>query len=55
MRSKVANLEFEPLWAILDGQEYDPKEHALLEIAASETACVHRFPSGYIEKLSSST
>jgi hypothetical protein len=47
----LTNLEFETLWAILEGVEWDPETHALAEIVGGEEAWIHEFPAGYVEKL----
>jgi hypothetical protein len=47
----LTNLEFETLWAILAREEWNPKTHALGEVASSDSTWTFKFPRAYIERL----
>ena len=47
----LTNLEFETLWAILAGEEWSPKIHALGDIASSNSTWTFKFPRAYIDRL----
>ncbi|MBL9149380.1 MAG: hypothetical protein JNM94_11860 [Phycisphaerae bacterium] len=47
----LTNLEFETLWAILLGQEWDVETHALREVVAGDESWIHQFPPSYVAKL----
>jgi hypothetical protein len=47
----LTNLEFETLWAILEGVPWDPESHSLHEIVAGDNFWVHQFPASYVDKL----
>jgi hypothetical protein len=47
----LTSLEFETLWAILEGEEWDPDKHLLTEITSTESSWVHQFPGRYLELL----
>ena len=49
----LTNLEFETLWAIFDGDEWDAKRHALEQIASTNASWTFRFPAAYVAKLQS--
>jgi hypothetical protein len=44
-------LEFETLWAILEGDDWDPEKHALPAVSVGEESWTHQFPAAYVEKL----
>jgi hypothetical protein len=48
----LTSLEFETLWAILEGEEWSPEKHELQEIIGDdEESWVHQFPPTYVERL----
>ena len=47
----LTNLEFETLWAIVEGEDWDAEKHALREVTSSENSWVHEFPRRYLEVL----
>lgn len=47
------NLEFETLWAIVEGETWDVKRHGLEELASTEASWTFRFPTAYVGKLQS--
>jgi hypothetical protein len=49
----VTSLEFETLWAILDGEAWNVDKHRLREVASTEAEWVFEFPVAYVEKLKS--
>ena len=48
----LTNLEFETLWAILEGTPWDVNKHSLSEVAATESSWTFQFPPGYMDRLS---
>lgn len=49
--SGLTNLEFETLWAILEGEEWDVEDHALREVASTDASWIHEFPDPYLDLL----
>jgi hypothetical protein len=51
------NLQFEMLWAILEGEEWDPDKHGLREIVCRDDGAqfVFQFPPPFVERLRSLT
>lgn len=47
----LTNLEFETLWSILEGEDWDPKKHGLKEVAARPESWIFRFPPSYVDRL----
>jgi hypothetical protein len=47
----LTNLEFETLWAILEGEEWDAKKHGLRRVVNRGEDWVFEFPGAYVEKL----
>jgi hypothetical protein len=47
----LTSLEFETLWAILQGEEWTLEKHALREVVSREESWIHEFPGSYVEKL----
>jgi hypothetical protein len=47
----LTNLEFETLWAIVEGEEWDVEKHALREVASGDSFWVHQFPAEYVAQL----
>jgi len=48
----LTSLEFETLWAILEGTPWDVNKHSLSEVASTESSWTFRFPQGYLDRLS---
>jgi len=48
----LTNLEFETLWAILEGTPWDVNKHSLSEVASTESSWTFQFPQGYMDTLS---
>ena len=53
--SGLTNLEFETLWAILLGEEWEGEKHALTPIAETESTWTFRFPPQYVLRLTQTT
>ncbi len=47
----LTNLEFETLWAILEGKEWSPDSHALEEVRPSGETWTFKFPAAFVELL----
>jgi hypothetical protein len=47
----LTNLEFEMLWAVLSGEDWNPDVHGLTEVASSESTWTFKFPQAYVEAL----
>jgi len=48
----LTNLEFETLWAILEGTPWDVNKHSLSEVASTESSWTFQFPQDYMDRLS---
>jgi hypothetical protein len=47
----VTQLEFEILWAMLDGRDWDPELHLLEKVEAGESTWLFRFPAAFAKEL----
>jgi hypothetical protein len=47
----LTNLEFETLWAILSGAEWDARTHGLEPVTDTESTWTFKFPEAYIGML----
>ena len=47
----LTNLEFETLWAILEGKEWSPDSHGLEEVRFTDDMWTFKFPAAYVELL----
>jgi len=47
----MTSLEFESLWSILDGRDWDPKVHSLDELRSSESDWLFRLPAPFVGAL----
>jgi hypothetical protein len=45
---RLTHLEFEMLWAILEGKAWAPKTHALREIRSTDSQWVFEFPARFL-------
>ena len=47
----LTNLEFETLWAILEGKDWSPDSHALQEMRPAGETWTFKFPPAYVERM----